>query len=156
MRERAQTSLYDGQFEKGAALLERALQLSPSSVAGNSARAYALLLMSRFDESLAAAQRETDEDAKREILAMTTWSLGRRAESDGYLHALESDKDRSPYTLAQIHTLRGERDLAFDELERAYRQREVALISVRLDPLLRRLRDDSRYADLLKKMKLSE
>src|SRR5262249_35521784 len=71
--------LGDGQYEKGLAMFERSLKISPASVSGNSARAFALLLLSRFEESFAAAQLEVNEGAKQGILAMTTWSLGRRA-----------------------------------------------------------------------------
>jgi hypothetical protein len=57
-----------------------------------------------------------------------------------------------------LYAYRGDRDAAFDRLERAYEKKqdplEFALMPV--DPLMRSLRADPRFAALLAKMKLNE
>ena len=51
---------------------------------------------------------------------------------------------------------RGDHDRAIEWLERAYKQRDAALIEVFGDPLLDGLADDPRFKAFLRKMKLPE
>jgi hypothetical protein len=60
----------------------------------------------------------------------------------------------SPYQIAEIHAYRGEVDQAFEWLQRSYLQRDPGLNQLKLDPLLKNLRGDPHYSDLLKKMQL--
>jgi hypothetical protein len=47
---------------------------------------------------------------------------------------------------------RGEKDKAFEWLERAYRQQDGGLTSTKIDLLLASLRSDPRYTALLRKL----
>jgi hypothetical protein len=58
------------------------------------------------------------------------------------------------YQIAEVYAFRGESDKAFEWLERAYKQRDPGLTQIKNDPLLKILRHDPRYTDLLKKMYL--
>ena len=60
------------------------------------------------------------------------------------------------YHIAGIHAFRGESDLAFAWLDRAYRQRDTGLEFVKCDPLFENLQADPRYKAFLRKMKLPE
>ena len=53
-----------------------------------------------------------------------------------------------------IHTGLGDNDQAFEWLESAYQERDVQLISIKVDPVWDPLRSDPRFQDLLKKMGL--
>lgn len=57
---------------------------------------------------------------------------------------------------AEAFAWRGEKDRAFEWLERAYRQRDGGLGRVKIDPLLISLRRDPRFGALLRKMNLPE
>ncbi len=65
------------------------------------------------------------------------------------LHELETRRYVSPYTVAAIHTGLGERDQAFKWLERAYEERDVWLMNLKVDPVFAKLRSDKRFQDLL-------
>jgi hypothetical protein len=54
------------------------------------------------------------------------------------------------------YAYRGELDSAFSWLDRAYRQHDAGMLSVRVDPLLENLRKDSRYKAILVRMKLDD
>ena len=83
------------------------------------------------------------------------WALGRKADSDAALKELETKYAADlAYNIAEMHAYRGELDSAFRWLDRAYRQHDAGIISVRVDPLLQNLRTDSRYRGLLVRMKL--
>ncbi len=76
---------------------------------------------------------------------------GRRDESAGILREL-NDRARqkyiTPYAMALIHIGLGERDLAFEWLEKAYEDRSDVLVWLKREPGLDSLRPDPRFAAL--------
>ena len=67
---------------------------------------------------------------------------------------IATDENGAAFEIAEVYAYRGESDKAFAWLDRAYRQRDGGLTYVKVDPLLKSLRRDPRYADLLMKMHL--
>jgi len=55
-------------------------------------------------------------------LAIVTWTMGQKAESDVALTGLKSYATEAAYNIAGIHAYRGEIEDSFDWLDRAYRQ----------------------------------
>jgi TolB-like protein/Tfp pilus assembly protein PilF len=64
-------------------------------------------------------------------------------------HNSEGRRYVSPYTVAAIYTGLGDKDQAFKWLERAYEQRDVWLMNLKVDPVFAKLRSDKRFQDLL-------
>ena len=64
--------------------------------------------------------------------------------------------DGYAYQIAEAYAWRGESDHAFAWLKRACAQRDAGLQRLKYDPMLRALRNDSRYQALLKKLGLPE
>jgi hypothetical protein len=60
------------------------------------------------------------------------------------------------YSIARAFALQAKTDPAFHWLDRAYRQRDVGLSMLKADHLLRGLRDDPRFGNLLARMKLPQ
>ena len=58
------------------------------------------------------------------------------------------------YQIAEVYALRGEKDKAFDWLEIGLHDRDAGMLGLLVDPLLRGLRDDPRYGNLLAKVGL--
>ncbi len=58
----------------------------------------------------------------------------------------------SPTDFAEIHAQLGEKDQAFEWLEKAYEERQGWLIWLKSQPHLDPLRDDPRFQDLLRRM----
>ena len=88
-------------------------------------------------------------------VAMAEHSLGNAKESQQALDDLIAKYAKDgPYEIADIHAWRGDKDQAFQWLERAYKQRDGGLSNLKSDPLLASLRSDARYEDLLKKLNL--
>ncbi len=88
-------------------------------------------------------------------LALAYHVLGQDKESDAALNQLIAlrEVDMS-YQIAEVYAFRGQADLAFQWLERAYLQRDGGLTWIKGDPLLRTLARDARYAALLNKLRL--
>jgi len=59
---------------------------------------------------------------------------------------------QNAYLIAQVYAFRNQSDEAFEWLDRAYVQRDDDLIVTKVDPFLQNLRNDPRYAALLKKL----
>jgi hypothetical protein len=59
-----------------------------------------------------------------------------------------------PYLIAEIYAFRNQSDEAFEWLDRAYAQRDSGLIFTKVEPLLKSLHNDPRFAAFLKKLNL--
>jgi len=69
----------------------------------------------------------------------------------------ESQKEYvSPYEIARYYALMGDRDHAFEWLEKAYAERSGPLDSIRIDFFFEPLHSDPRYIDLLKRIGLPQ
>jgi len=80
---------------------------------------------------------------------------GRRGDALGVLADLQKlSKERyiSPFNTALVYVGLGDKDRAFAWLERAYAERSQRLVMLKVEPLLDRLRSDSRFGALMTKM----
>ena len=62
----------------------------------------------------------------------------------------------SSYNVALIYIGLGEKDRAFDSLEKAYKERSDLLVYLKVDPRLDTLRSDPRFADLMRRIGLPQ
>ena len=86
-------------------------------------------------------------------IAIAQHQLGRK-EAQATLKALiEQQGEGYPFRVAGVLARFGDRDGAFEWLERAYAQRDVSLGEVQFDALLLPIHGDPRYQALLDKMK---
>ena len=105
--------------------------------------------------SLQEAARLSKSLNVRASLAHAQAVFGQRDEARKVLTLLEeaSRKGYVPsYYSALVYTGLGEKDRAFERLERAYQERSTVLAYLRLDPRLTPLRSDPRYADLVRRI----
>lgn len=65
------------------------------------------------------------------------------------LGALQDKRYVSPYTVAGIYAGLGDRDQSFKWLEKAFEERDIWLMNLKVDPVFSRLRSDRRFPDLL-------
>ncbi len=62
----------------------------------------------------------------------------------------------SPFAIAVIHIALGEKDQAFEWLERAYQEHAPGIVLLKVEPALDPLRSDPRFQDLLRRMNFPE
>jgi adenylate cyclase len=90
-------------------------------------------------------------------VAIAEHSLGHGQESKAALEELARDfGTTAAYQVAQVHAWRGEKDKAFEWLDRAYAQRDAGFVLLVTDPLMDGLRSDPRFKVLLRELKLPE
>jgi tetratricopeptide (TPR) repeat protein len=146
-----------GRFEEAILAYRALLEIDSTYAAGHTWLGVTLAALGRNAEALAEVEKESDPKEKLWGSAVAYWALGRKAESDAALRAfVQRYRSEDPYTIAQIHTYRGEMDEAFTWLDRSLRQRQSYMTSIGADAILQKLRPDPRFQALLVKMKLTE
>jgi hypothetical protein len=61
----------------------------------------------------------------------------------------------SPYQIASYYAILNKKDESFDWLEKAYTAHDAGLVAIKTDSDFDNLHSDGRFADLLRRMKLS-
>ena len=140
----------------------KALELEPNSGG-------ALMFLGRahaqkhlYPQALAELERaRTLMQGSAEVLSLIGYTYavsGHLAEARQILdelHGWTRQKYVSPYHMAMIHAGLGERDAAFQWLEKAYDDREGRLTILRFAPEFAGLRSDARFTRLMHRMKLA-
>jgi Tfp pilus assembly protein PilF len=137
--------------------LRRALEIEPGSALSLGYLGTLQLLEGKAAEALATSRKITSDEVFRLFgISRAEHMLGNEKESDRALEELivKHAKD-SAYQIALVFAQRGQKDEAFEWLERAYMQRDGGLAEIKVDLLLSDLRSDPRYQAMLRKMNLS-
>ena len=145
------------QFAVAGEAIGRALEIQPGSVYGLNDLVTLQLLESKPDEALATSRKITDPVFRLAGISMAEHSLGHARESQQALEQLIADDAQdAAYQVAEVYAWRGEKDKAFEWLERAYQQHDGGLSVIKHDLDLASLRSDARYAAMLRKLQLPE
>jgi tetratricopeptide (TPR) repeat protein len=119
--------------------------------------------LARRELGLLALVRDRPEDAagyldpSEPAYALVLGRLGRKNEARDMLeafHDLESSAYVSPIDFAIVRVGLGETDAALDALERAFAQKDAALVYLRTQPGLAPIRSEPRFQNLLKRIGL--
>jgi len=88
---------------------------------------------------------------------MAYYALQRREDSDHALNKLmATHQNDCAYQIAEVYAYRKETEKAFKWLDRAFQQRDPGVPDFKSNPLMKSLRQDPRFAELLKKMRLPD
>jgi tetratricopeptide (TPR) repeat protein len=146
-----------GRYDEAQAPLHKALELNPQSAHVHVTLGKVLIAQGRPRQALTEIEKEPIEWQRFMGLVLAYHALGREQDSNAALADLIAKYHTgAAYQIAQVYAFRGESDKSFEWLEHAYHQRDGGLPEIKTDPLLKNLRHDPRYTDLLKKMRLVE
>ncbi len=146
-----------GRFAEARAEYPRVVELNPAAPWSHAGLGLAFIVKGKFDEAAVAAQDDAAEWARLLVVAMARWSQKRIPEADAALARLtEGFADTAAYQIADVYAYRGDKDRAFEWLERARRQRDGSLGLMRCDPFLANLHEDPRWDVFLRKMGLAD
>jgi DNA-binding winged helix-turn-helix (wHTH) protein/TolB-like protein/Flp pilus assembly protein TadD len=112
--------------------------------------------IAEFEQKLSLAK---DDTITRAHLGYAYGASGRRGEAERVLTELKElfkQQQASPYYVAIIYAGLGEKDQAFEWLEKAYREHSRPLGGLKVNPVWDNLRLDTRFADLLRRMGLPQ
>ena len=146
-----------GHYAGSEAAYRKLLEVAPSFLWTRAYLGKTLLAEGKADTALAMVQQEADEENRLRMLPIVLHAAGRASESDAALKALIAKFSQTEaYSVAMSYAYRGDRDLAFQWLDRAYLQRDSNLVEIVGDRLFKNLFGDPRYKTFLRKMNLPE
>jgi len=151
---------WTGQTDRAIDQLRRTVQMDPLFAPAHAHLGRIYVAEGMYDEAIAESQIAADlavgvthvgqlgqayakagrtEDAMRELEMLTEFS---------------KQHDVPAYKFALIHEGLGDKEQAFEWLERAYENREFPMVILKVAEVLKSLRDDPRFDDLLRRVGL--
>jgi tetratricopeptide (TPR) repeat protein len=133
-------------YDEARVEAQRVAELNPNSIFARSGAAMIDLFLGKYAEVERALV-----GAKREwhilwLLAMASFALEKKADSDQALGVLiEKNGDTAAVQIAMVHAFRGESDEAFRWLERARAQRDPGLVTLVGGPMFSKIEGDPRW-----------
>jgi adenylate cyclase len=144
-------------FAEARAEYARVIELNSSAPWAHAGLGLAYLLENKFEEAATEAQADAGEWARLLIVSCARWAEKRVPESDAALNELiKNESELAAFQIAQAYAYRGDKDKAFEWLERARRQRDPGLGDLLKDPLLENLHSDPRWNAFLHTMGLAD
>jgi tetratricopeptide (TPR) repeat protein len=144
-----------GKLDEAKADCQKAHELRPDDFLSLTFLSEIYVMQGRPQDALPEIERVRYDPIRTFLYAIVYHALGRETESDAALRELISKyRAIDPYLIAEIYAFRNQSDQAFGWLDRAYAKRDDGLIFTKVDPLLKSLYNDPRFAALLKKLNL--
>jgi len=146
----------NAQYAAADAVIRRALALQGDNSSALVELGTLRLVEHNAPEALAAFRRIHGEDGLAGV-AMAQFALRQRSASNQALvEAIARHAAGMTYEIAQVYAWRGEKDLAFEWMEQAFRQHDAGLCFLKFDPLLDSIRHDPRFTAMLREMNLPD
>lgn len=151
---------YTGEFELAIEQCLQTLDLEPDFTPARYQLGKIYTEKGMFDEALAEFQKLQQVDGgSQKAAAAIGYINALNGRTDEALKVVNMLRERpvhyvSEYDIALIHIALNQIDEAFKELHKAYRKRCVHLLKIKVDPRLKALHSDPRFAELLLHMGL--
>lgn len=146
---------FKGRSADAEAVFRQVIAFRPDAESMRYRLAQVLVSDGRAQEALAQVTTEPSVRWRQAGQVMVLDALGRRAEADKVLAALELNVGGWQYQLAEIYAHRRDREGAFKWLQAASQTGDPGVFSyLKCDPMLAALRSDPRYRALLAQMNL--
>lgn len=152
---------YARQYDLALEQAKKAYDLDPNFVGARSAMMEALIRKESYDEACRIGKETlANVPDARQIVASLAYShakAGRKAEANEILAKIVERSKTEPVIsgrVARIYLALGERDQAFEWMERSYRDHDWFLTLMISDPAYDEIRDDPRYIELIRRIGL--
>ena len=152
---------FAGRFDEAIKILQETLEFDPNFSFAHLYLGYNYAAKGLFQEAIMSYKKAfslgQETPSNKIYLGAAYAGAGRRDRAQLILDELENGESYvSPAELAVLYTALGEREKAFESLEKAFNLHDLQLQYFGTDPAFKLLRDDARYADLLKRIGLPE
>jgi len=154
---------YARRYDQALGHFRKGVELDPNLSWGHLWIGQVYLQQGRYDEAVDEIKKAIalSDGNVRDIATLGhAYALaGKRAEALKVLDELQGrarQKYVSPFFIALVYTGLGEKDQAFEWLEKAYEERHPYLILIKVEPVFDGLRSDPRFADLVRRVGLPQ
>jgi tetratricopeptide (TPR) repeat protein len=161
----ALTYYYFRDFDKALELLTKASQVDPAYARTYEFLHFAYREKEMYPEAIAASRKRIEISHKsgdfsatrmREVVEhLDEMERSLQNGSRDFWLGTAMNGEAEPYNMAVAFAKLGEKDKAFDYLERAFMNRYTGMVWLKVSPEVDNLRDDPRFANLLQRIGLS-
>jgi serine/threonine-protein kinase len=148
------------QYDRALEEFRNAAKTFPDFPVAHQFLSWACAAKGMYDEALRECETAIALDDNVTLLVQLAYVYaltGKRTEAQKLLAELTRDSKKrfaSPSDIAVVYGALGDRQRAFDWLEKAYEERDWGLVDLNVYPEFDSLRSDARFSDLLKRMNL--
>ncbi len=156
------TSYLARRYDEAIEAFQKVIEMEPNFMAARSMLGHAYEQKVMYEKAIAEYETVLEivgenADVKasvKALLARTYAAWDKRAEAMKIVQELENEHPATPYLMAHVYAALGETEPAFGCLDKAFEERHLQLVSLRVDPALDALRSDPRFADLVRRVGL--
>ncbi len=152
---------YTRQYDRAIEHYRRNMILFPNFYPTYLSLAEAYIQKGMYAEAVAEYEKAIDISKGHSLpvamLGYTYARWGKEAEARAALRELEAikaERNVPPTRFALVYTALGDKDAAFEWLDRAYDERDIQTVYVNVNPFFDGLRDDPRFAQLVQRLGL--
>lgn len=141
------------EYDRAIEASRKALEMDPNNHYAVDYRGWVFLHQKRFEEAI----KDYEGPPARKVPLACSYALASRtAATKKLMVELEANADRQnmPLGIAKVYTALGDKDKAFEWLDRALGERSYPLADLVIDPLYDPLRSDPRFSAVLRRMNL--
>ena len=153
---------YQGKYDQAIAQYRKALELDERFVTARLRLMDVYLATDRYDEALAEHEKTVEPvGTENPTYLKQSKEAFEQSGPQGYWRTrLDQAKEKierkaeyvPPTSVAAFAARAGDKEQAFEWLEKAYEERDEGLTRLKLDPRYKSLREDPRYAELLRRI----
>ncbi|MDQ4122257.1 MAG: winged helix-turn-helix domain-containing protein [Acidobacteriota bacterium] len=156
---------FERQFDRAIEQYKKALEIDPNSSLTYWQIGRALADKGAFDEAIPALQKSISllgSNTPDELLelARAYARSGKSGEARKIIEDVKRLAENKIYfsqaVLASVYAALGDKDQAFAHLEKGYAERDFLLVLLKVDPMFDPLRDDPRFAELMRRVGLPQ
>jgi TolB-like protein/DNA-binding winged helix-turn-helix (wHTH) protein/Flp pilus assembly protein TadD len=158
----AERLIWTGQYDQAIEQCQKAIELDPTYPVAHLRSGVAYEAKGELEKAITELESARDLSGGAPYflrsLGHAYATAGRKDQAQQIIRELRQDSTTryvSPFAFALIYTGLGEKEQAFDWLDKAYRQRDPSLSTIRGDSRLDPLRGDPRFQDLLRRVRLA-
>ena len=155
------TLYFARRYDEAIQVFQSVIKTQPDFATAHVYLGYTYAAKGQYAEAVAAYQKDISlEGETTSTLCYLGYAYARsvrRGEALAVLDKLKASKEHvSPVELAALHAGLGDKEAALDALERAYRERDLQMQFLKVDPHYDGLRGEARFQDLVRKVGLPQ
>jgi TolB-like protein/Flp pilus assembly protein TadD len=150
--------LFARRYDEAIAQLRKTIELEPNFATAHDTLGSAYQITGDYADGVAEFVKAREIYGKPEIAALARESFARGGYRE-FLRAMTGERrpaDLQSHFVAKCLVMLGEKDKALAELNRSFEKREYYLVYLKVDPRFDVLRDDSRFAELMRRIGLPQ
>src|SRR5437016_6686160 len=153
---------YARRYDQAGEQLRKTMEMDQSFQTAHFYLGMVYVMKGSFPDSIAEYQRAKQLNDDPRMLGLLGHAYAVSGQRDEALKTLDQLKENagqryvSPYSFALVYAGLGDKDQAFQWLEKSRQDRTPYLSTIKVDPLLDNLRSDPRFAELMRRVGLSE